>query len=121
MTTAMEVYRALGESYAPVDLFTGRGTHLGCGECCSRFLPVTDGELRVLRRAVRERGIRLRPEGADIDLTCPLLSEGNGCMAYDVRPMICRQYDCSEHARGVIRMHPFLSRCRTVDLREELR
>ena len=78
--TAMAIHEMLGEGYRPVDFLTARGTHMGCGECCSRMLPVTDGELKVLKDAVRERGIVLRPEMADVDLTCPLLDDGGMCM-----------------------------------------
>lgn len=41
----------MGEEYQPVDFFSGRGTHTGCGECCSRMLPMTDGELAEIGRA----------------------------------------------------------------------
>lgn len=81
---------------------------------------MTVRELRVIRKAVSERGIELRPEQAEIDFLCPLLSDDKTCMAYDVRPFICRLYDCSEHARGIAKMHPLMSRCEIVDLREEL-
>lgn len=118
--TAMAIHEMLGEGYRPVDFLTARGTHMGCGECCSRMLPVTDGELKVLKDAVRERGVALRPERAEVDLTCPLLDDGGMCMLYDVRPLICRLYDCSEHARGTIRRHPLMGRCEVVDLREAL-
>lgn len=118
--TAMAIHEMLGEGYRPVDFLTARGTHMGCGECCSRMLPVTDGELKVLKDAVRERGVALRPERAEVDLTCPLLDDGGMCMLYDVRPLICRLYDCSEHARGTIRRHPLMGRSEVVDLREAL-
>ena len=117
-----QLHRAIGERVGGVtDYYTGRGSHEGCGECCSRMLPMTDGEVEVLRRAVRERGIRLRPERAEIDFTCPLLGEDSRCMAYDVRPIICRQYCCAEHAQGLVMMHPLMSRLEVRDLREELR
>ena len=118
--TAMAIHEMLGEGYRPTDFLTARGTHMGCGECCSRMLPVTDGELKVLKDAVRERGVALRPERAEVDLTCPLLDDGGMCMLYDVRPLICRLYDCSEAARGIVRAHPLMGRCEIVDLREAL-
>lgn len=115
------LHAELGKMNPVKDLFTGRGSHLGCGECCSRMLPMTEGELRAIRKAVAERGIELRPEQAEIDFLCPLLSDDMTCMAYDARPLICRLYDCSEHSRGIVKMHPLMGRCEIVDLREELR
>ena len=117
---ARALHDMLSRTVAVTDFLTARGTHDGCGECCSRFMPLTPGEVSVLRREVSERGIRLRPEGADIDLTCPLLGEDKRCMAYDVRPLICRMYDCSRHARGVIDAHPLMGRAEIVDMREVL-
>ena len=110
----------LASGQGPADLFSARGSHRRCGECCSRFLPVTPGELSVLERAVAQRGIVLREEEGECDLTCPLLDTDRECMAYDVRPMICRQYSCADHARGVFRMHPLQHRIGIVDLRAAL-
>lgn len=110
----------LGTGPDVTDFFTARGTHRRCGECCSRFLPITPGELSVLERAIAERGITLREEEGECDLNCPLLGADRECMANDVRPMICRQYDCAEFARGNVKMHPMQHKVELVDLREAL-
>lgn len=121
MTPAEAAQAALMATQRVTDLHTARGSHEGCGQCCSRFLPVTAGEVAALRAYVASRGIALRPEGpGTLDLTCPLLTADRMCAAYDVRPSICRVYDCAEHARGVVRLPPSAPAMRVRDLREEL-
>lgn len=121
MTPAEAAQAALMAAQRPVDLHTARGSHECCGECCGRFLPVTAAEVAVLRAYTAAHGIRLRPEApGTLDLTCPLLTEDRMCAAYDVRPAICRVYDCAEHARGVVRLPPSAPAIRVRDLREEL-
>lgn len=120
MTPAEALNRALAATQAPVDLHTARGSHEGCGECCGRFLPVTAAEAAVLRAYVAAHGIRLRPEAADVDLTCPLLTADRMCAAYPVRPAICRVYDCAAHARGELRVPAGIGDMRTRDMREVL-
>ena len=70
----------------------------GCGECCSRFLPVSQRDLERLRRHVCAHGIETVPERAEIDLLCPFLSDGRICAVYEARPDICRAYRCDRHA-----------------------
>lgn len=93
---ARGLHEALCSGALCADNFTSRGTHDGCGECCSRFLPLTAGEAAVLR--LNGAKARPEPEGA-LDLTCPFLTEERRCAVYGVRPAICRAYDCSVHAR----------------------
>ncbi|MBQ9041461.1 MAG: YkgJ family cysteine cluster protein [Eggerthellaceae bacterium] len=117
----IELHRAIGQLNQPRDIFSGRGTHVGCGECCSRILPMTEQEANVLRKAVADRSIQLRPEMAEIDFTCPLLSDDKTCMVYDVRPFICRTYSCTVHAAGGMPVkHPFHHKVEFVDMREVL-
>ena len=94
---ARGLHEALCAAGGCVDNFTARGTHDGCGECCSRFLPLTAGEAAVLR--LNGAKARPEPEGA-LDMTCPFLTEEKRCAVYGVRPAVCRAYDCSVHARG---------------------
>ena len=93
---ARGLHEALCSGALCADNFTSRGTHDGCGECCSRFLPLTAGEAAVLR--LNGAKARPEPEGA-LDLTCPFLTEERRCAVYGVRPAGCRAYDCSVHAR----------------------
>lgn len=72
----------------------------GCGECCSRYIPLNAADVIRLRGFVKRHGIEQRPPRADIDLTCPYLTDGNTCAVYDARPMICRTYRCDRHAKG---------------------
>lgn len=71
----------------------------GCGECCSRFLPLTPADEVRLMAYVRNHGIKPHPEPRGIvDLTCPYLNRKRECMVYEARPEICRGY--SKHASG---------------------
>ena len=121
MPTAIEAHRALCRSRGVTDCRTERGDCRGCGECCSRFLPMSRMDERRLVAYVARHGVvpRPEPEGA-LDLTCPLLSERHECMAYDARPDICRVYRCDEHARGLLRPPAFAEHMRLVDVRELL-
>lgn len=107
----------------PKDLYSERKTHIGCGECCSRYLPLSERELRVLNTYIQTHNIHLTPERADIDLLCPLLSNDRRCMAYEARPFICRIYNCALHSQNnlsYIQDVPFFIRNKirsTVDLR----
>jgi hypothetical protein len=121
--TALALHEALKDTVEIKDLFTGRGTHEGCGECCSRFMPLTEGEVKVIRREIMLRGIKPRFAPKDvIDLTCPLLDEDKRCMIYDFRPCICRVYDCSKHKNGTIPLPPLImKRAEIVDMRKVVR
>ena len=121
MPTAIEAHRALCRSQGVTDYRTARGDCRGCGECCSRFLPMSRMDERRLVAYVERHGVvpRPEPEGA-LDLTCPLLSEERECMAYDARPDICRVYRCDQHLRGELRPPAFSDHMRLVDVRELL-
>lgn len=96
---AMGAFRALA-SAAPKPVVLYKGDCRGCGECCSRFLPLTLADRVRLKTFVRAHGIDPVPERADIDLLCPFLSEERECLVYEARPEICRAYRCDRHAAG---------------------
>lgn len=90
----------------------------GCGECCSRFLPLSRFDVRRLRDYVKRNDIEPRPDSlGELDLMCPLLSDAHECMAYDARPEICRAYRCDLHARGELRPPSFFAHAEIMDMR----
>lgn len=77
-----------------------------CGNCCSDILPLSDDEIRRIRKYVRQNGIReskhLIPVANPVlDMTCPFRDNGKKiCTIYDVRPEICRQFICNNEQRA---------------------
>lgn len=98
------------------DLYTGDCR--GCGECCSRFLPVSPFDRVRLEAYVRRNGIEPAEPRAECDLLCPYLTDGRECAVYAARPEICRAYRCDRHKRGELGMF-FGAECAEVtDMRE---
>lgn len=95
---ARTVHDLMSSAAMVKDLYTARGTHEGCGQCCGRFLPLFPHEAVRLRHVARDVAPRPEQPGV-IDMNCPFLTDGDMCAVYDDRPTICRVYDCSEHAR----------------------
>lgn len=74
-----------------------------CGGCCSNRLPLTDSEVRNLISTVKRKGLRPIFHGANlllatptIDMVCPFRHPEIGCVIYDQRPWICRQFQCNQ-------------------------
>ena len=65
------------------DLYTGDCR--GCGECCSRFLPMSPFDRARLEAYVRRHGIEPTAPRADCDLLCPYLTDGRECAVYAAR------------------------------------
>lgn len=95
----------------------------GCGECCSRYVPLNAADVIRLRGYVRKHGIEQRPPRVEIDLTCPYLTDDNMCAVYEARPMICRTYRCDRHAKGDFSAYEGHETrgCRMRDMREVIR
>lgn len=99
-----------------------RGDCRGCGECCSRFLPLSNHDIKRIKDFAAEHDIEQAPERAEIDLLCPYLTDERMCAIYDARPDICRIYRCDLHKAGVFHAgvimphHPYLVQ----DLREAI-
>ena len=67
----------------------------GCGECCSNFLPLSRNEITELKAYAKEHGIKQTGKGAE----CPFLDKrklDKKCSVYEVRPLICRDYQCGK-------------------------
>lgn len=114
---ALNAFRALA-SAAPSPTVLYKGDCRGCGECCSRFLPLTPADRVRLKAFVRARGVEPVPERAAIDLMCPFLSEERECLVYEARPEICRAYRCDLHAAGDLSRLGGLAGAMTADMRE---
>lgn len=97
------------------DLYTGDCR--GCGECCSRFLPVSPFDRVRLEAYVRRNGIEPAEPRAEYDLLCPYLTDGRECAVYAARPEICRAYRCDRHKRGELGMFFGAERAGVTDMR----
>ena len=83
-----------------------------CGGCCSNLLPVTNREIKTIRKYIKRH--RIAEIKSMNPLDCPFLDKEKDlkCRIYEVRPRICREFFCSSFAHfGVKGMHP-------VDVRE---
>lgn len=97
------------------DLYTGNCR--GCGECCSRFLPMSPFDRVRLEAYVRRHGVEPTAPRADYDLLCPYLTDGHECAVYAARPEICRVYRCDRHKRGELGMFFGAGRAEVTDMR----
>lgn len=81
---------------------TKDGKCSGCGQCCSNYLPVSDREIKTIRRYIKKNNITparhvIAPVSAKpIDMICPFRDEEKGiCTIYEVRPLICKAFQCN--------------------------
>lgn len=98
---ARAYHHALSKTQTVKDLYTLKGNCKGCGECCSRFLPMSEFDMQRLCSYVRKHHIKPQKRVArGIDLMCPYLTDTKECAVYHARPEVCRTYRCDKHARG---------------------
>ena len=106
----MNLIKTLEEAYDDMKNgvydFTKDGKCIGCGACCSRFLPLSEKEISDIRSYVKNHKIKqqfhncfalARP--AQVDMTCPFLDDSkpnNKCTIYEVRPLICKDFICQK-------------------------
>lgn len=82
--------------------FTCNGKCSNCGECCSDVLPVSKGEIKIIKNYMIANKIKEAKHGnfltkIDLDLTCPFRDNDKKiCRIYPVRPMICKSFICSK-------------------------
>lgn len=107
--------------------YTRNGVCSGCGNCCSRFLPISEREATAIDRyiaehKIKEQTVRWPTAQSMADWTCPFLDKKKDqkkCTIYPVRPAICRDFRCDKAANGervsakILRSFPTL-----VDMRE---
>lgn len=94
--------------------FTKNGKCVGCGNCCSNLLPLTDKEIRDIKKYVEKHHIKKQEHRLfvlahdQVDMVCPFLDDSkttNKCTIYEVRPFICRDFICSKGNRPSSRLY----------------
>lgn len=107
--------------------FTCNGKCVGCGQCCSNLLPMTDEEIKVIKQYIKANGIKEHSHivvplaTPTIDMTCPFLDDSKSCekcTIYEVRPRICRDFICDPKQRPKVDLEWGL-KCKPINLREE--
>lgn len=107
--------------------FTENGECSSCGQCCARYLPMSEKELKEIKRYVKKHHIKpqkhLMPTVEPVaDFTCPLHNDAERkCMAYSVRPEICRIFRCDKPKNDIwAAKQEFHAKYRVVDFRKEI-
>ncbi len=96
-----------------------------CGQCCSNLLPMTDEEIRIIRKYIKRHRIKehmhfLPLVEPAIDMTCPFLNDDKKtekCDIYRVRPKICQDFICCPSGRKPLDLKWGL-KAKVVDVRE---
>lgn len=86
--------------------FTENGKCIGCGNCCSNLLPLSEKEISDIRSYVKNHKIKKQKhvlyvlkKQPDIDMLCPFLDDSQPnkkCTIYPVRPLICKDFICAK-------------------------
>lgn len=74
-----------------------------CGECCGSGLPITLEEVGIIKKYIKEHNIKPEPLVIERDgqkgfngMCCFLDQKTNKCKIYEVRPWICRVFQCDQ-------------------------
>ena len=80
--------------------YTINGHCSGCGECCSDTLPLSKSDIKRIKRYLAHKKVKAVNRGncMELDCICPFLNKDNRCNIYEVRPKICRVYQCNKSA-----------------------
>lgn len=86
--------------------FTENGKCIGCGACCSNYLPLNSKDIKDIRRYISKKHIKeqkhILPAVAQFDATCPFRSDSEKkCLIYPVRPRICKSFRCDLPSKDV--------------------
>ena len=96
------------DNYEHITDLTSDGQCSNCGGCCSNYLPVSESDLKKIRKYIKKYNIHdMRedlPAQVTIDMRCPFRDEKNlKCVIYPVRPQICRSFICNMNEKNIIR------------------
>ncbi len=95
----------MARAYSQVTDFTNNGVCSKCGNCCSRTLPMTQKEINQIKLYIKKHNIKRQVHmvnvlaGKQVDWVCPFLdnTKANKCTIYEVRPSICREFNCHDY------------------------
>ena len=103
--------------------FTKNGKCSNCGECCTRFLPISSKEKKEIIRYLEKHDISLTlfsfPYNFDqsLVLLCPFRDDGHKkCLIYPVRPSICKNTICSNSDSSIKQKNLLTRRYPIVDM-----
>ena len=77
-----------------------------CGKCCANILMLSKEEISNIKDYINKNNIKLINRNhiglkEDVNI-CPFLSNENKCNIYEVRPSICRSYNCNKEHSGIM-------------------
>ena len=108
--------------------FTENGKCVGCGKCCSNYLPLSSKEIKEIHRYIKKHHITEKKHNIPtakpiLDMTCPFLDESKDCekcTIYPVRPQICRDFKCDNPRKKIYAdKRKYHGRYKAVDMRKE--
>lgn len=87
--------------------YTKDGECSCCGECCADLLPVSDIEIRRIKKYMAKHGIKEQKHFVPYarptyDFTCPFRNNlERKCVIYEVRPAIYRDFRCDKPRKEI--------------------
>lgn len=95
----MDLIKEITEGNTQIKNNSCNGECSKCGECCTHFLPVCQEEIDKIQEYVILNNIKPQIQMMIMQntLTCPYYN-GNKCLIYEVRPLICREFYCYKPA-----------------------
>lgn len=73
-----------------------------CGNCCVDLLPLTKGELEIIKRYAKKHELKPHRQAPfwdpkATDFSCPFRNQHTkSCDIYPARPQICRSFSCAK-------------------------
>lgn len=102
----MKTDKRFMNEYIKVTDFTCNGKCSNCGQCCGDILHLSKSEIKRIDDYLKRK--RIKPTNrcifVDYDNTCPFRdTENKKCKIYDVRPDICRVYQCNKSPKECVK------------------
>lgn len=88
--------------------YTKDGECSNCGACCSDYLPISESEVRNIRKYVSKHECKEHKHipptvQPSVDLTCPFRNDTERkCDIYPVRPAICHDFRCDKPKKQML-------------------